>query len=150
MSVAWLGLVLGAVNLVLTLGLIAVGVIGILKTDGPTRGLVAGGIGTLLLARLFGILMPPLMGMAAPGRSGIIIGQVLIGLVNLAGIALLVFAAITALRLAVRRGAVRSEYASEYASVSGPSEGQVGSMPPSAPQGPGGPGAPGDPASDWR
>ncbi|MDO5499472.1 MAG: hypothetical protein Q4F67_07310 [Propionibacteriaceae bacterium] len=115
------------VNTLLLLGLIGIGIFGIVRTSGRTRALVAGGIGALVLSRLLGIIVPIFTGLftSSTGSSlGIYLAfNVIGGLITLAGILLLVLAA------------VRRREAAHY-----PNAGNL-----YAPGGPGGPGYPGGP-----
>jgi hypothetical protein len=95
-NVGTFGLVMGVIGFVFLLALIAIGVFGILRTSGQTRVLVGAGVGALVLSRLLGML-PGLV--SSIGGGGLFFSmQIVMGvittLLTLAGIGLLVWAAI--------------------------------------------------------
>ena len=92
-------MVLGVVNALFLLGLIVIGVLGIVRTSGRTRSLVTGGFGALVLARVVGVVSAMFGPLSSDQQTFFMIQiavNVITGLLTLAGIALLVFAAVQA------------------------------------------------------
>lgn len=99
-STSTLGALLSVLAVVYVLALVGVGVFGLIKTTGRTRNLVLGGVGALILSRFIGMFMPLIFGALSSSADTFMAMTVVVNLVGSAvsvgGVALLVWAAVTA------------------------------------------------------
>lgn len=141
MSPSTFAVISTVIGVLYLLALVGLGIFGALRTSGRTRALVLAGVGVMVFERLLGFLFPVVIGVAG-GRDQIwtiqVLWNVLGALFTVAGIALLVMAAVTA---------QASRSVGAYPAVRTPSYGYPGQPPQQ--QGPG-PQGPGPQGGAWR
>ncbi|WP_425307994.1 hypothetical protein AADG42_04315 [Ammonicoccus fulvus] len=153
MSPSTYGAIASVIGVLYLLALIGLGIFGALRTSGRTRALLLAGVGVLVVERLVGFLFPLLIGAIA--RSGNqmwtfqIIWNLFGTLLGLAGVALLILAAISAqtARAGFSSGGQSGSYPGGQPGGGGyPGGGAY----PGGPQGPQGPQQPGPPGGSWQ